>query len=97
MEQLAAGGTNGDANQQHHLDVIPGPSFLGGLFSKLMGGFLLLSGGALVGYFFNDWRDDRQRATMREFAVVEDNDHATTTVTFGEAVIVPITPENSRY
>lgn len=78
------------------LEVVPEQSFLAGMFSSLMGGLFVLSTGALVGYLWSDWRDERQKATMRNDDFID-----ATEVDFGMRQLrnraVPITPELSRY
>jgi hypothetical protein len=74
---------------------VPGPSVLGGLFNKLLGGLIILSTGAIMGYFWSiEWRDVCLHAASQEFMDAADADamgriHAN--------VAIPITPEASRY
>ncbi|KAG7373421.1 hypothetical protein IV203_034145 [Nitzschia inconspicua] len=72
----------------------PQPSLLGGMLNKLLGGLLILSTGAIVGYFWStDWRDARLHATSQEFV---DANNDVTSIN-GNVAAVPISPEASRY
>jgi hypothetical protein len=72
---------------------MPEPSLLGGLFNKLLGGLLVLSTGAIVGYFWSaDWREARLDATSQEFIDADVMGSIN-----GDVAAVPITPEASRY
>jgi hypothetical protein len=79
--------------------LVGGPTLLGGgLFSKLLSGLLIVSGGALLGYYLGpDWRDDRARAQSHSFvAVIEEDGPVGSTVR--SHVAAPITPEmRGRY
>ncbi|KAL3918469.1 MAG: hypothetical protein SGILL_004218 [Bacillariaceae sp.] len=83
-----------DAN---NLTVVPEPSLLGSMFSKLMGGLLILSSGALVGYLWSDFREERRHESMRNQEFVETIEPPVTRRVTRSRRAVPITPEASRY
>jgi hypothetical protein len=83
-----------DRNIQVALDK-PEPSVLGGLFNKMLGGLLILSTGAIVGYFWStDWRDSHLYTTSQEFIDPADMDAMDS---IHVEMAIPISPEASRY
>jgi hypothetical protein len=95
VQQLSSNSrTSSDKNLQVVVGV-PEPSLLGGLFNKLLGGLLILSTGAMVGYIWlTDWRDVRLHSNSQEFMDVADTD---TMGGIHADLAIPITPEASRY
>ena len=80
-------------DESKSLEVVPEQPFLAGMFSSLMGGLFVLSTGALVGYLWSDWRD--QRAEVRGDDFIASDDEVPVRQLRNRAV--PITPDMSRY